>query len=353
MLRPAKKARGACAGFTQSPLPHAVCRPVSGAAFLPPQLNFRRGYGKLSIKRKTTPGKERVSQMNAIETRGLTKFYGKARGIEAVDLTVKEGEIFGFIGPNGAGKSTTIRTLLGLIKKTGGSASVLGMDIEKDHEQILREVGYLPSEASFYSGMRVREVLEFSAKLRKQDCREEARQLAGRLELDLNRKVGELSLGNRKKVGIVAAMQHRPRLYVLDEPTSGLDPLIQREFFALLKERNSEGATVFLSSHVLSEIGRYCQRAGILREGRLIREDSVDKLTGTGVKRVVLHGTSDLPSVDGMRDVKRSDTGVSFLYSGRADELIRALSPLAFEDITMTDPDIEDVFMHFYTKEGE
>ncbi len=291
--------------------------------------------------------------MKAIETKGLTKFYGRTRGIENLDLTVEEGEIFGFIGPNGAGKSTTIRTLLGLIKKTGGSASVLGMDVERDREKILREVGYLPSEATFYSGMRVGEVLELSARLRKKDCREEAKRLAERLELDLKRKVGELSLGNRKKVGIVAAMQHRPRLYILDEPTSGLDPLIQREFFELLKERSAEGATVFLSSHVLPEIGRYCRRAGILREGRLVREESVDRLTGTGVKRVTLHGAAAPPALDGMRDVKRAGGAVSFLYSGRADELIRALAKLDFEDITLTDPDIEDVFMHYYTKEGE
>lgn len=291
--------------------------------------------------------------MKAIETKGLTKFYGRARGIENVDLTVEEGEIFGFIGPNGAGKSTTIRTLLGLIKKSGGSASVLGMDIEKDKERILKEVGYLPSEASFYSGMRVKDVLEFSAKLRKKDCREEAKRLSERLELELDRKVGELSLGNRKKVGIVAAMQHKPSLYILDEPTSGLDPLIQREFFALLRERNEEGATVFLSSHVLSEIGRYCTRAGILREGRLIKEDSVDKLTGTGVKRVTLHGADRLPEIDGMRDVNISVSGMSFLYSGRADALVKALAGLSFEDITLTDPDIEDVFMHYYEREGE
>lgn len=210
--------------------------------------------------------------MKAIETKGLTKYYGKHRGIENVDLCVQEGEIFGFIGPNGAGKSTTIRTLLGLIKKSGGEAKVLGMDIEADKEKILYNVGYLPSEASFYSGMRVAEVLSLSAKLRKKDCREEAKRLSKRLELDLNRKVGELSLGNRKKVGIVAAMQHKPQLYILDEPTSGLDPLIQREFFNILKERNEEGATVFLSSHVLSEIGRYCSRAGILRDGKLIKQ---------------------------------------------------------------------------------
>lgn len=289
--------------------------------------------------------------MKAIETKGLTKFYGKARGIENVDLTVDEGEIFGFIGPNGAGKSTTIRTLLGLIRKSGGSASVLGMDIEKDHEKILREVGYLPSEAAFYGGMRVHEVLTLSAKLRKKDCREEAKRLAERLELDVTRKVGELSLGNRKKVGIVAAMQHRPRLYILDEPTSGLDPLIQRAFFELLRERNREGATVFLSSHVLSEIGRYCTGAGILREGKLIRKESVERLTDTGVKRVTLHGASALPALSGMRDVKHSDRSVSFLYSGRAEELIRALAVLSFDDITLADPDIEDVFLHYYTKE--
>ena len=291
--------------------------------------------------------------MKAIETKGLTKFYGRARGIEDVCLTVEEGEIFGFIGPNGAGKSTTIRTLLGLIKKSGGEAKVLGMDIEKDKERILKEVGYLPSEAAFYSGMRVSEVLELSAKLRKLDCKAEAKRLAERLDLDVNRRVGELSLGNRKKVGIVAAMQHKPRLYVLDEPTSGLDPLIQREFFALLKERNAEGATVFLSSHVLSEIGRHCSRAGILREGRLIKEESVDKLTGTGVKRVTLHGAAALPAIDGIKDAVLNESGASFLYSGRADKLIKALTQVPFEDITLTDPDIEDVFMHYYEREDD
>ena len=291
--------------------------------------------------------------MKAIETRGLTKFYGKARGIEGLDLSVEEGEIYGFIGPNGAGKSTTIRTLLGLIKKTGGEARVLGMDIEKDREKILREVGYLPSEASFYDGMRVREVLEFSAKLRKKDCREEAGRLAERLGLDMGRKVNELSLGNRKKVGIAAAFQHRPRLYILDEPTGGLDPLMQREFFTLLKERSAEGATVFLSSHVLSEIGRHCSDAGILREGRLIRQESVDRLTATGVKRVTLHGAAALPETEGMRDIKQSGQAASFLYSGGTKELIRVLAGLDFDDVTITDPDIEDVFMHYYTGEAK
>ena len=291
--------------------------------------------------------------MKAIETKGLTKYYGNSTGIENVDLKVEEGEIFGFIGPNGAGKSTTIRTLLGLIKKTCGNARVLGMDSEKDKKRILSQVGYLPSEAAFYSGMRVKDVLEFSARLRKKDCTKEAKRLAERFDLDIGRKVGELSLGNRKKVGIVAAMQHRPKLYILDEPTSGLDPLIQREFFSLLKERNSEGATVFLSSHVLSEIGRYCTSAGILRDGMLIKEDRVDKLTCAGAKRVTIHGSSVLPQLDGMRDIMVSDTSASFLFSGQANELISALAELQFDDVSLSDPDIEDVFMHYYTKEGE
>ena len=289
--------------------------------------------------------------MKAIETKGLTKYYGRARGIEDLDLCVEEGEIYGFIGPNGAGKSTTIRTLLGLIQKTRGEARVLGMDAEKEKEAILREVGYLPAEAAFYAGMRVGEVLDFSAKLRKKDCREEARRLCERLSLDPAKKVGELSLGNRKKVGIVAALQHRPRLYILDEPTSGLDPLIQREFFSLLRERSEEGATVFLSSHVLSEIGRHCRRAGILRDGRLIRQDFVDKLTGTGAKRVTLHGASALPALPGIRDVRQNGAAISFLYSGRADALVAALAGLSFDDISLTDPDIEDVFLHYYEKE--
>lgn len=290
--------------------------------------------------------------MKAIETIGLSKSYGRARGIEDLNLSVEEGDFYGFIGPNGAGKSTTIRTLLGLIKKTGGSARVLGMDIEKDREAILGEVGYLPSEAIFYSGMRVGELLEFSAKLRKKDCKEEAKALAERLELDLSRRIGELSLGNRKKVGIVAALQHKPRLYILDEPTSGLDPLIQRAVFDLLHERNEEGATIFLSSHVLPEIGRHCRRAGILREGRLIKEDLVEHLTGTGVKRVTLQGASTLPAIEGIKDLKASGTNYSFLYAGRTEELVRALAAISFEDLSLGDPEIDEVFLHYYAGEG-
>lgn len=220
--------------------------------------------------------------MNAIEIRDLTKFYGKARGVEGLSLDVEEGDFFGFMGPNGAGKSTTIRVLLGLISPTAGSARVLGLDPGKQRTELLSQVGYLPSETSFWPGMRVKEVLEFSADLRQTDCREEAEALCQQLKLDGNRRVEELSLGNRKKVGLVCALQHKPRLYILDEPTSGLDPLMQREFYAILKSRNEAGATIFLSSHVLSEVRRYCRNAAILREGRLIVRDAVKNWDVTG-----------------------------------------------------------------------
>ena len=228
--------------------------------------------------------------MNAIETRALTKYYGKSRGVIGLDLAVAEGEFFGFIGPNGAGKSTTIRCLLGLIRPTSGGAQVLGVSCAGDRRRLLENVGYLPSEAMFYPGMRVREVIRYSADLRGQDCAKEAAALCERLQVQTDKRVEELSLGNRKKVAIVCAMQHRPRLYVLDEPTSGLDPLMQREFFALLRERHAQGATVFLSSHVLSEIQRHCTRAAIIREGRIIACDQVEALAQTGARRVTLHG---------------------------------------------------------------
>lgn len=289
--------------------------------------------------------------MNAVKTDNLTKYYGKARGIVDVSLTVEEGDFFGFIGPNGAGKSTTIRTLLGLIAPTGGSAEIFGRDICRHRTEILADIGYLPSETMFYSGMRVKDVLRLSARLRKTDCSGEAEKLCERLELDTSRKIDELSLGNRKKVGIVCALQHRPKLYILDEPTSGLDPLMQREFYCLLKERNEEGATVFLSSHVLSEVQRYCRHAAVIREGRLLACDSVEKLGHTGAKRVTLRGVTAVPELEHIRDVKLSADGVSFLYGGKADRLIKALSALPVTDIIVAEPDLEEIFMHYYAKE--
>ena len=290
---------------------------------------------------------------NAIETANLTKSYGRARGVVDLNLTVPAGEFFGFIGPNGAGKSTTIRTLLGFIAPTGGSARVLGMDICKNREDILRAVGYLPSEAVFHPGMKVKDVLKLSAGLRGMDCTERARQLCERMQLDPARKVEQLSFGNRKKVGIVCALQHDPRLLILDEPTSGLDPLMQREFFRILGELHAAGTTVFLSSHVLSEIQRNCSRAAIIREGRIIACDRVERLTQTSARRVNIHGSVKLDGLTGVRDLHADAQGASFLYGGDINALIRALAAQNIADLTVSEPDLEEIFLHYYEEGGE
>ena len=291
--------------------------------------------------------------MDAIQITKLTKYYGKSRGIVELDLSVKKGEFFGFIGPNGAGKSTTIRTLLGLIAPTSGNAQIFGLDIVREKQAILQKVGYLPSEAAFYPGMKVKDVLKLSADLRKKDCNAEAKLLCERLQLDTTRKVEELSFGNRKKVAIVCALQHCPELLILDEPTGGLDPLMQKEFFDILQERNKQGTTIFLSSHVLSEIQRNCTRAAIIRDGRIIACDNVDALSKTSAKRITVHGQVNLNKLDGVRDRIESGDSVSFLFSGDINDLIRALSTWRVSDLSVTEPDLEDIFLHYYEKDGD
>lgn len=291
--------------------------------------------------------------MDAVKILNMTKFYGKARGVIDLNLTVREGEFFGFIGPNGAGKSTTIRTLLGFISPTSGQAKVLGMDICKEKNKILSDVAYLPSEAMFYTGMKVRDILKLSADLRKKDCSAEAKILCDRLQLDMNRKVEELSFGNRKKVAIVCALQHPSKLLILDEPTSGLDPLMQHEFFNIVRERNEQGATIFLSSHILSEIQRNCTRAAIIREGQIVACDSVETLSRSNAKRVTIRGNIKINTLKGIRDLKETDEVTSFLYSGDINQLIHVLSEGNILDISVAEPDLEEIFMHYYTSGGE
>lgn len=291
--------------------------------------------------------------MQAIQTEKLTKFYGRARGIENLDLCVEQGEFFGFIGPNGAGKSTTIRTLLGLISPTAGDARVLGLDIRTRRQDILARVGYLPAECAYYPGQRVRDVLRLSAGLRGADCAAAARTLCERLQLDPAARVEELSFGNRKKVGIVCALQHDPALLILDEPTGGLDPLMQREFFQMLDERCAAGVTVFLSSHILSEVRRHCTRAAVIRDGRIIACDKVEALADTGARRVLVRGEFDPQGLVGVRGVETTDDGLHFLYSGPMQALMQALGTAPLRDVQITEPDLEDVFMHYYTERGE
>lgn len=290
--------------------------------------------------------------MKAIEINGLTKYYGSSRGVDGVSLQVEQGSFFGFIGPNGAGKSTTIRTLLGLIRPTSGQMRVLGLDPTAEREKLCSQVGYLPSEAVFYPGMRVREVLKLSADLRRKDCRERAEQLCQRLQLDQTRKAEELSFGNRKKLAIVCALQHDPELLILDEPTSGLDPLIQREFFDILGELNRAGTTVFMSSHVLPEIQHHCTEAAMIREGKIIACDRVEALSKTNMKRVHILGRAALEGLEGVRDLEVSGQSTTFLYSGALHPLLKTLAGGDIRDFTVTEPDLEEIFLHYYENGG-
>lgn len=274
----------------------------------------------------------------AIEINNLTKNYGKHRGVEEVSLTVEQGDIFGFLGPNGAGKSTTIRSMLGMLHFEQGEIKLLGMDSRKQQKEILRQTGYMPSEAAFYPGMRAKDVIRFASETRGMDCREEADRLCELLEVDGGKRIEELSLGNRKKISIVCAMQHSPKLLILDEPTSGLDPLMQEVFFKLLLEYNSRGTTVFLSSHVLSEVQRYCRHAAIIRQGRIVRADSVENLSKSNLRRVKL-------TEDGMER--------EFTYTGSMKELIGQLAGRNIEDLLIQEPTLDELFMHYYEKEEE
>lgn len=240
-----------------------------------------------------------------------------------------------------------------MITATSGQTKILGLDISKEKNKILSKIGYLPSEAVFYSGMKVKDVLKLSAKLRKKDCTAEAKKLCDRLQLDINRKVDELSFGNRKKVAIVSALQHQPELLILDEPTSGLDPLMQREFFNIIRERNEQGTGVFLSSHILSEIQRNCTRAAIIREGHLIACDSVEALSKTSARRITVHGQVQLDKLDGIRDLSETDGALSFLYSGNIKQLLETLSSGNVTDLSIAEPDLEEIFLHYYENGGK
>mgnify|MGYP000534368836 FL=1 len=290
----------------------------------------------------------------AIVLNELTKHYGKHRGINNLSFSVNQGEFFGFIGPNGAGKSTTIRTLMGLIRPTGGSASIFGLDCHSKASVIAKDVGYLPSENSYYENMKVRELLQYTADLYGMDCKTKMKELADRLNLDLSRKIADLSLGNKKKVGIVSAIMTSPKLIIMDEPTSGLDPLIQQAFYDILKEENSRGATVFFSSHVLSEVQKLCDRVAILKEGQLIGIQSIKELRESGYKKVSLSAKEAIPrdffDLSGIANYAETadKTSVSFMYNGNITAIIDKLHLLHLDDVLLEEPSLEEIFMHYY-----
>lgn len=295
--------------------------------------------------------------MYVVETENLTKYYGKSRGIVDVNLQLREGEIFGFIGPNGAGKTTTIRLLLNFIFPTRGRARIFGMDCVEESREIKRQVGYLPGEAGYYGDMRVKDFLGYAESFYGRGCRQRTRDLVEALDLNPDARIEDLSLGNKKKVGIVQALLHSPRLLILDEPTSGLDPLIQKRFFDLLTEENRRGVTIFFSSHVLSEVQKFCHRVGIIKEGRLLRVDQIEALRGQEFKRVTvtLRDPAEELSVplQGVRDFVRENGTYRFLFNGDVDALIKELARHGVANLYLEEPALEEVFMHYYEKEGE
>ena len=293
--------------------------------------------------------------MNILKTENLTKYYGRFRGIENVNLTLEEGEKLGFIGQNGAGKSTFIRTALGYLKPNSGKTEIFGKDILTHREEILADVGYMSSECVFYKGMKVKDVLSYSAKLRKRDCSKEAKYYCERLQLDTNKKVEQISLGNRKKLGIICAIQHNPKLYFFDEPTSGLDPVIQKEFFDILEEKHQQGASIILSSHVLGEISRFCEKAAVIKDGHIIACDTIENFSKAGYKIIRLADVKNMQmiySINGVFNPYAEGDNLTFSYSGDIKNLLGELSKAEFKDILISDPDFEESVIHYYTREG-
>lgn len=295
-----------------------------------------------------------------IKTDNLTKNYGRDRGIVDLNLDIKQGEIFGFIGPNGAGKSTAIRTLLGLIKPTSGSATIFGMDILADGPKIREEIGYLPSEVFYYDNMRVIDLLNYSASFYskpKKQMQARITELAELLDLDLRRKIDDLSYGNKKKVGIVQGLLHDPKLIILDEPTGGLDPLMQQTFFDLLRTENERGATILFSSHILSEVQKMCDRVAIIKEGRLVKLEKMSDLRGNNYVRCRLEAVAavdaKLLDIPGISNLQLNNKNASFLYRGDVNTITALLSRFKLKNAWVEEPELEEIFIHYYQKGSE
>jgi ABC-2 type transport system ATP-binding protein len=293
--------------------------------------------------------------VEAIATRGLTKDYGHGRGILDLDLTVHEGEVFGFLGPNGAGKTTTIRLLMGMIHPTRGSALVFDLDAQRQSVQVKRLVGYLPGELPQFGGWRGDEVVAYVGGLRGGVADRDVGALATRLDLDLSRKYRELSHGNKQKLALVLAFMHEPTLLVLDEPTSGLDPLHQQAFYELIREARGRGATVFLSSHVMSEVEHVCDRVGIVREARLVTVGPIEQLAGIRTHHVEIEFADDPPverlrAAAGVEQIAASDHRVSAMVRGSFEPLMAVLAGHRVINLTSREPTLEEIFLSYYKK---
>jgi len=291
----------------------------------------------------------------AISTSKLTKDYGAGRGLFDLDLNVAQQEVIGYLGPNGSGKTTTIRLLMGMIRPTNGSAHIFGLDCVRDSVEVKRRVGYLPGDIPQFGSLRGSEVVAYLGGMRGGVDRSRVRAVAERFDLDLNRRFREYSSGNKQKLGIVLAFMHKPDLLILDEPTGGLDPLNQQEFYALLRETRDAGATIFLSSHVLSEVEHVCDRVGILRAGRLVKVAELAELTRIRVHHVEVEFApgermpeAKLRATEGVEDVTISGQRLTCTVHGNFDALVKALSGSKVIDLVSTEPSLEDFFLSFF-----
>lgn len=289
----------------------------------------------------------------AIEAQGLTKDYGNGRGIFDLDLTVADGEVFGFLGPNGAGKTTTIRLLMGLIHPTRGSARIFGLDCDRDSVAVKRKVGYCPGELPQFGGWRGTEIVAYVAGLRADVDNASIKTLAERLDLDLGRKYREYSHGNKQKLALVLAFMHKPLLVILDEPTSGLDPLVQQEFYGIVRDARAAGSTIFVSSHVLSEVEHICDRVGIVREGRLVTVSRLEELVGMRAFHVEIEfadvvPTEQLQRIPGFEQVHVGDHRASGILRGSFEPLMSALASRRVIGLVSREPSLEEIFLTYY-----
>jgi ABC-2 type transport system ATP-binding protein len=302
----------------------------------------------------TNPKATTAMSIPVIDITDLTKFYGKDRGIEHIDLEIAEGEIFGFIGPNGAGKSTTIRLLLNMIFPSGGSARILGMDVIRDTKKIKRLTGYIPSDANTYTSMDVHGFLRYIDRFNQEGIGDQRiAELCREFDLDPDRKISDLSLGNRKKVSIVQSMLHSPRLLIADEPTTGLDPLMQSRFFELLHSENRRGMTIFYSSHILSEVQMICKRIAIIKEGKIIKVEDIENLRKKQLKKISIESEialdeGDLPDPGMVSKFSMNGDRVTFMYSGDINGLIGFLAIRKITNLVIEEPSLEEIFMHYY-----
>ena len=289
--------------------------------------------------------------MNKIlEIKNLTKYYGKTLAVKDLSLELKPGEIFGFIGPNGAGKSTTIRSVMNLINKTKGEVYFLGERLSKDNLKLKEQIGYLPSEVYLYDELTVKEMLDYHTHFFKKDLSKRRKELVKKLKLDESKKIEDLSLGNQKKLGIVLAFMHEPKLLILDEPTSGLDPIMQQVFYDLLQEEKEKGTTIFYSTHILSEISKICDRVGIIKEGKLLKVESIKELQSKHLNIVTIKSNEIENIISKLKiEIEKLDEfTIKFKNTLSSDELIKLLSNYKIENLLIEEPTLEDIFLHYY-----